>query len=46
MSDELQALCFMAGASSIFRGEKLLTTPNPGENRDSALFKSLGLTAA
>lgn len=46
MSDELQALCFMAGAASIFRGEKLLTTPNPGEDRDSALFQSLGLTAA
>ncbi|MCC6919237.1 MAG: biotin synthase BioB [Alphaproteobacteria bacterium] len=46
MSDELQALCFMAGASSIFYGEKLLTTPNPRENRDVALFKSLGLTAA
>jgi biotin synthase len=46
MSDELQALCFMAGASSIFRGEKLLTTANPGEGRDAALFKTLGLTAA
>ena len=46
MSDELQALCFMAGAASVFRGEKLLTTPNPGEDRDSALFKTLGLTAA
>jgi biotin synthase len=46
MSDELQALCFMAGASSIFRGEKLLTTKNPGEGRDAALFKTLGLTAA
>jgi biotin synthase len=46
MSDELQALCFMAGAASVFRGEKLLTTPNPGEDRDNALFKSLGLTAA
>ena len=46
MSDELQALCFMAGAASIFRGEKLLTTPNPGEDRDTALFQKLGLTAA
>ena len=46
MSDELQALCFMAGAASIFRGEKLLTTPNPGEDRDRALFERLGLTAA
>jgi biotin synthase len=43
MSDELQALCFMAGAASIFRGEKLLTTPNPGEDRDTALFERLGL---
>lgn len=46
MSDELQALCFMAGASSIFYGEKLLTTPNPAENRDVQLFEKLGLTAA
>ncbi|MEX6725647.1 biotin synthase BioB [Parapedomonas caeni] len=46
MSDELQALCFMAGASSIFYGEKLLTTPNPLENRDTALFEKLGLVAA
>lgn len=46
MSDELQALCFMAGAASIFRGEKLLTTPNPGEDRDSALFDKLGLIPA
>jgi biotin synthase len=46
MSDELQALCFMAGAASVFRGEKLLTTPNPGEDRDSQLFGALGLTAA
>ncbi|MCH8684605.1 biotin synthase BioB [Pedomonas mirosovicensis] len=46
MSDELQALCFMAGASSIFYGEKLLTTPNPAENRDAALLKRLGMTAA
>lgn len=46
MSDELQALCFMAGASSIFYGEKLLTTPNPAENRDTDLLKKLGMTAA
>ena len=46
MSDELQALCFMAGAASIFRGEKLLATPNHGEDRDRALFERLGLTAA
>ena len=46
MSDELQALCFMAGAASIFRGEKLLTTANPGEDRDRALFEKLGLSPA
>lgn len=46
MSDELQALCFLAGASSIFYGEKLLTTPNPEENRDVALMQKLGLEAA
>lgn len=45
MSDETQALCFLAGANSIFTGEKLLTTPNPGEDRDSALFEQLGLEA-
>lgn len=43
MTDETQALCFLAGANSIFAGEKLLTTPNPGEDRDGALFKKLGL---
>lgn len=43
MSDELQALCFMAGANSIFLGEKLLTTPNPGRNDDFALLDRLGL---
>lgn len=43
MSDETQALCFIAGANSIFAGEKLLTTPNPGEDRDEALFHKLGL---
>lgn len=42
MTDELQALCFFAGANSIFCGEKLLTTDNPG-NRDAALFEKLGL---
>jgi len=46
MSDELQALCFMAGASSIFHGEQLLTTANPGADRDAVLFATLGLTAA
>jgi biotin synthase len=43
MSTEAQALCFMAGASSIFAGEKLLTTPNPGEDRDAEMFDLLGL---
>ena len=43
MSDELQALCFLAGANSIFYGEKLLTTPNPDTSRDRALFATLGL---
>jgi len=45
MSEEMQALCFFAGANSIFYGEKLLTTPNPAENRDIALFKRLGIRA-
>jgi biotin synthase-like enzyme len=45
MSDELQALCFLAGANSIFYGEKLLTTGNPDLARDQALFARLGLTA-
>ena len=44
MSTEAQALCFMAGASSIFAGEKLLTTPNPGEDKDAEMFSLLGLT--
>jgi len=43
MSDELQALCFLAGANSIFYGEKLLTTGNPDTERDMALFNRLGL---
>lgn len=43
MSDELQALCFLAGANSIFLGEKLLTAPNAGEDRNSALFEKLGI---
>ena len=43
MSDELQALCFLAGANSIFYGEKLLTTENPELNQDDALFERLGL---
>jgi len=44
MSDELQALCFLAGANSIFCGEKLLTTGNPELSRDRALLARLGLT--
>ncbi len=44
LSHEAQALCFMAGANSIFSGEKLLTTPNPSENEDMELFNHLGLT--
>ena len=44
MSLEGQALCFMAGASSIFAGDKLLTTPNPEYNEDMEMFKILGLT--
>jgi len=43
LSDEAQALCFLAGANSIFHGEKLLTTPNPAEDRDAALLGRLGL---
>jgi biotin synthase len=43
MSDELQALCFFAGANSIFYGEKLLTTPNSDASKDQLLFKRLGL---
>ena len=43
MSDELQALCFFAGANSIFHGEKLLTTPNPAAADDENLFARLGI---
>ncbi|TCK17068.1 biotin synthase [Thiogranum longum] len=43
MSDEMQALCFMAGANSIFYGEKLLTTGNPEADHDRRLFDRLGL---
>ena len=43
MSDEAQALCYLAGANSIFTGDKLLTTKNPGDERDQALFQKLGL---
>lgn len=44
MSDELQALCFIAGANSIFAGEKLLTTPNPSVDRDNMLMQRLGMS--
>lgn len=46
MSDEMQALCFFAGANSIFYGDKLLTTDNPMTNHDLALFDRLGLKSA
>jgi biotin synthase len=45
MSEATQALCFMAGANSIFTGDKLLTTGNAGAGADSALFEKLGLRA-
>jgi biotin synthase len=45
-SDEMQALCFLAGASSIFAGDKLLTTGNPGRGEDAALFERLGIVPA
>ncbi len=45
MSEETQALCFLAGANSIFCGPKLLTTPNPERSRDQALMDRLGLSA-
>jgi biotin synthase len=43
MSDELQAMCFFAGANSIHYGEKLLVTPLPEEEKDQALFQRLGI---
>ena len=43
MSDELQSLCFFAGANSMFYGERLLTTDNPGADTDQALFERLGI---
>ena len=48
LTDEAQALCFLAGANSVFLGERLLTTPNPGVTHDDQLFDRLGmrLTAA
>lgn len=45
MSDELQAMCFFAGANSIFVGDTLLTADNPEEDKDAALFARLGITA-
>lgn len=45
MSDELQAMAFMAGANSIFLGDKLLTAANPGEGKDAKLFARLGINA-
>ena len=44
MTREGQALCFFAGANSIFAGDKLLTTPNPDVNEDMEMFRELGLT--
>ena len=46
MSRELQVLCFLAGADSVFFGEKLLTAPNPRESEDEALFRALGVSAS
>ncbi len=46
MSDEAQALCFLAGANSIFTGERLLTTANPERGRDAELLMRLGMRAA
>jgi biotin synthase len=43
MSQAEQALCFMAGANSIFAGDKLLTTPNPSFEEDNLMFELLGL---
>ncbi len=44
LPDEAQALCFLAGANSVFLGDKLLTTPNPESNTDRVLFEKLGMT--
>jgi biotin synthase len=46
MSDEMQSLCFLAGANSIFYGDKLLTTENPDEHHDRELFRRLGIKPA
>ena len=45
MDDAVQALCFLAGANSIFYGDRLLTTPNPGRSHDAQLFARLGIEA-
>lgn len=45
MSDELQALCFLAGANSMFLGDRLLTAGNPAADKDAALFAKLGLSS-
>ena len=45
MNEQMQALCFMAGANSVFYGCKLLTTPNPGEDKDMQLFAKLGINS-
>ncbi|HJZ55058.1 MAG TPA: biotin synthase BioB [Gemmataceae bacterium] len=46
MSRELQVLCFLAGADSVFFGEKLLTAPNPRESEDEALFRAIGVAVS
>ena len=46
LSEEAQALCFLAGANSVFLGDRLLTTPNPGEDADTRLFAKLGVRLA
>jgi biotin synthase len=43
LSEEAQALCFLAGANSVFLGDRLLTTPNPTADVDRALFDKLGI---
>jgi biotin synthase len=45
MNEQMQSLCFLAGANSIFYGEKLLTTDNPEMQEDKSLFKKLGIEA-
>jgi len=45
MNEQMQTLCFMAGANSVFYGCKLLTTPNPSEDKDMQLFKKLGVNS-